>query len=206
MMEPHPSPSDTRTQILNAAARLMASFGLKGTTTRAIAREAGVNEVTIFRLFGTKDTLFNAIIESLFPPADDQAPLRQLLAPGWTTQAELQDLLQRFGLAFHDHFLEKNRAILRILIKSGQTIPHGERILNARAAMLRDLLAAALDPDPGRFRDEAGLFLSGLIGCFILHDPAGGSLVEPRAAVAILAATLSPRVVGPTGVTRRLVD
>ena len=52
----------TREQILNAAARLYAEHGFRGTTTRAIAEEAGVNEVTLFRLFGSKETL---IVEAM---------------------------------------------------------------------------------------------------------------------------------------------
>lgn len=52
----------TREQILDAAARLYADHGFRGTTTRAIAESAGVNEVTLFRLFGSKETL---IVEAL---------------------------------------------------------------------------------------------------------------------------------------------
>lgn len=52
----------TREQILDAAARLYADHGFRGTTTRAIAEAAGVNEVTLFRLFGSKETL---IVEAL---------------------------------------------------------------------------------------------------------------------------------------------
>jgi AcrR family transcriptional regulator len=37
-----------------------------GATTRAISREAGVNEVTLFRLFGTKEHLIEAVVGSAF--------------------------------------------------------------------------------------------------------------------------------------------
>ena len=47
----------TRDQILSAAARLYGEHGFRGTTTRGIAEEAGVNEVTLFRLFGSKTAL-----------------------------------------------------------------------------------------------------------------------------------------------------
>ena len=52
----------TREQILQAAARLYADHGFRGTTTRAIAEAAGVNEVTLFRIFGSKETL---IVEAM---------------------------------------------------------------------------------------------------------------------------------------------
>src|ERR1700722_1880627 len=47
----------TREHILDAAARLYGEHGFRGTTTRRIAQEAGVNEVTLFRLFGSKTAL-----------------------------------------------------------------------------------------------------------------------------------------------------
>lgn len=56
---------DTRTTILNAAAQIFAQHGFRGSTTRRIADAADVNEVTIFRYFGSKDALLQeAISES----------------------------------------------------------------------------------------------------------------------------------------------
>ncbi|MFI5310757.1 MAG: TolC family protein [Gemmatimonadales bacterium] len=46
-----------RDHILAAAAHLYGEHGFRGTTTRRIAEEAGVNEVTLFRLYGTKTAL-----------------------------------------------------------------------------------------------------------------------------------------------------
>ena len=58
------SPSvDTNTRILDAALQLFYEHGYKGTTTRAIAERAGVNEVTVFRNFGSKRGIFIAVIK-----------------------------------------------------------------------------------------------------------------------------------------------
>lgn len=62
------SPADTRQRILEAAARIFARHGLAGSTTRAIAEEAGVNEVTLFRHFQTKDRLLAAVVGLNFGP------------------------------------------------------------------------------------------------------------------------------------------
>jgi len=51
-----------RSQLLEAAARLYAEAGYRGATTRRIAGEAGVNEVTLFRHFGSKDALIREAI------------------------------------------------------------------------------------------------------------------------------------------------
>lgn len=48
---------DRRHEILVAAAEVFAQYGFLGATTRRIAEAAGVNEVTLFRYFGSKDTL-----------------------------------------------------------------------------------------------------------------------------------------------------
>ncbi len=54
--------SDSRERILEAAARVYAQYGFRGATTRLIAQEAGVNEVTLFRLFGSKGQLFDELL------------------------------------------------------------------------------------------------------------------------------------------------
>lgn len=55
---------DTRDRILAAASRVFGSEGFRGATTRQIATEAGVNEVTLFRHFSTKEELLTAAAES----------------------------------------------------------------------------------------------------------------------------------------------
>ncbi len=55
--------SEMRQQILKTAIQLFAQKGFRGTTTREIALAAGVNEVTIFRHFASKQELYTAILE-----------------------------------------------------------------------------------------------------------------------------------------------
>lgn len=52
----------SRERILEAAARVYAMHGFRGATTRLIANEAGVNEVTLFRTFGSKSALIEAVL------------------------------------------------------------------------------------------------------------------------------------------------
>jgi AcrR family transcriptional regulator len=54
---------DIRDRILDAAKRVYAQHGFRGATTRLIAIEAGVNEVTLFRTFGSKAALFEALMQ-----------------------------------------------------------------------------------------------------------------------------------------------
>jgi AcrR family transcriptional regulator len=57
------SQNDTRNRIIDAALEQLYERGYAGTTTRAIAQEAAVNEVTLFRHFGSKRNLFMAVID-----------------------------------------------------------------------------------------------------------------------------------------------
>lgn len=54
---------DTNVRILDATINIIREKGLKAATTRAIARNAGVNEVTIFRNFGNKEGIIKALLE-----------------------------------------------------------------------------------------------------------------------------------------------
>lgn len=64
-----------RDQLLEAAARLYAEAGYRGATTRRIASQAGVNEITLFRHFGSKDALIReAIARAGKPRVSDALP------------------------------------------------------------------------------------------------------------------------------------
>jgi AcrR family transcriptional regulator len=54
---------DSRSRIVAAAAHLLRTSGARAVTTRAVAQEAGVPPPTIFRLFGDKDGLLEAVAE-----------------------------------------------------------------------------------------------------------------------------------------------
>src|SRR5260370_21776233 len=63
-----PQGDEMADRILRAFLQLAGQRGLDGTTTRELARVAGVNEVTIFRRFGDKQGLARAAL-ARFDPA-----------------------------------------------------------------------------------------------------------------------------------------
>jgi AcrR family transcriptional regulator len=65
---------EIRDRILEAAKRVYAKHGFRGATTRLIAAEAGVNEVTLFRTFGSKGALLEAVLDEN-DTSDDVSPL-----------------------------------------------------------------------------------------------------------------------------------
>lgn len=84
---------DVREKILKAATELYAETGFRGTTTRQIAQVAGVNEVTLFRHFGSKTVLLHEAIRCacepnappVLParPADPRSELLQWARATW---------------------------------------------------------------------------------------------------------------------------
>ncbi len=75
---------NVRDQLLEAAVRVYAEAGYRGATTRRIALEAGVNEITLFRHFGSKDVLMREAIArhrrgaTFTLPAEPGDPVREL--------------------------------------------------------------------------------------------------------------------------------
>ncbi|MCE3224128.1 MAG: putative Transcriptional regulator acrR, partial [Nitrospira sp.] len=68
------SPSrDRQASLISSAAALFAAKGFKGTTTKEIARAAGISEALVFKYFPTKRALYTAILA-------EKAPLSELLS------------------------------------------------------------------------------------------------------------------------------
>jgi AcrR family transcriptional regulator len=92
---------NVKDQLLEAALQVYAESGYHGATTRRIAAAAGVNEITLFRHFGSKDVLLREALgrcqaEGIVPlPETPDDPLQELTA--WS-RSHLQQLHQRAGL------------------------------------------------------------------------------------------------------------
>lgn len=69
---------DARDHLLQAALKVYSTSGVRGATTKRIAQEAGVNEVTLFRQFGSKDALLREALatqaRALFEPVLPDVP------------------------------------------------------------------------------------------------------------------------------------
>jgi AcrR family transcriptional regulator len=53
----------TKDKLIRSAFNLFVEKGYTGACTREIEREAGVNEITLFRHFGTKESLFECLLQ-----------------------------------------------------------------------------------------------------------------------------------------------
>src|SRR5438034_4830741 len=94
-------PMDTRDRSLDAAKKVYAKHGFRGATTRLIAIEAGVNEVTLFRTFGSKGALLEAVLSAhtgtppSLPdqPRDPKAELTEFVQASLDRVREMRPLL-----------------------------------------------------------------------------------------------------------------
>jgi AcrR family transcriptional regulator len=134
MSEPTGKRSITQSKIIDAAARLLSERGPEAVTTRGVAEQAGVQPPAIYRLFGDKDGLLDAVAEHVMAAfasskaaiveaaaADNVDPLDDLRA-GWQSQIE-------FGVA--------NPALFRLLsdptrVARSPGAQSGKRVLEAR--------------------------------------------------------------------------
>lgn len=118
---------ETEERIVIAAAELFAERGYVGTTTSTIAAKAGVNEVTLFRRFGSKEGILRALSRiaaasrpeyppiSVVVPGDLRATLRNLAA------IEVRDAIQSGGLAIRLAF--EARSVPEVRAALGDTLP-----------------------------------------------------------------------------------
>jgi len=134
MTEVGSSRADTRVRIVDVAARLLSDEGPAAVTTRGVADAAGVQAPTIYRLFGDKDGLLEAVAEHTMATyvsakadavtaasAADVDPLDDLRV-GWEMQID-------FGMA--------NPAIFRLLsephrVLSSPALRAGVQVLQSR--------------------------------------------------------------------------
>ncbi len=85
---------DTSQRIIDAARNCFAQHGWLGTSTQEIARSAGVNEVTVFRHFGNKKRLFEAMCAGYI---DAQ---RAVLSQTVEQNLSFEEILTRFAQSY----------------------------------------------------------------------------------------------------------
>ena len=189
----------SRERILEAAARVYAKHGFKGATTRLIAIEAGVNEVTLFRTFGSKSALLQAVLLQHV----GHAPAPTLPATSRDPRAELS--------AFIDENLQKLVEMRPLLIHTMSEIedrPEAQEFACRGRTQVHDTIATYLRhlqeigvADPQLDVDVAALMLTGTIIADVMGRAVVPSLYPPLDQVADRYTTLFLRAIGVRGAT-----
>ena len=134
MAEPTDGRSATRARIVEVAARLLQEQGPAAVTTRAVAEGAGVQAPTIYRLFGDKDGLLEAVAEHVM--AVHVAAKRAYELRATAAGSDPFDDLRTSWLAQIDFGLA-NPAVFRMLSEPGRVrqspaAQSGQRVLESR--------------------------------------------------------------------------
>jgi len=114
--------SKTKDVLLKATLKLISEKGYLGATTREIALEAGVTELTLFRHFGSKERLFEELLKSYtFLPR-----LKELLPELESLPCEraLQTIATRFLMT-----MKERKAMIKIMHSEVTTYPEKIRVV-----------------------------------------------------------------------------
>jgi AcrR family transcriptional regulator len=131
----------TRRRILEAAEKVFSRDGFQGATTREIAREAQVNEVTLFRHFRTRDDLLReTILYRTIAP-------EELLNSKASWKSDLPGQLEQYVRKYYALLLERE-ALVRAVVGEGRLLPPAvrqavlEKMVPMRAALIERLQEA----------------------------------------------------------------
>jgi len=120
----------TKQRLLDATLKLISEKGYLGATTREIAQEAGVTELTLFRHFGTKEKLFEDLLKNhTFLPR-----LKELLPEldGLSYEDSLRLIATRFLLS-----LKERKSMVKIMYSEVTIYP--EKIRKLYNKFIEDL-------------------------------------------------------------------
>jgi len=92
-------------KILDAALKIFAKRGYTAATTKSIAEESGLSEFTLFRIFKTKENLFNRVLKQNMEKmsADLESMLKNNIAG---TPAEFLETFIRDIARFYENYIE----------------------------------------------------------------------------------------------------
>jgi AcrR family transcriptional regulator len=113
---PRRSSAEVRSRILSAAVAVFAARGFRDATTREIARRAEVADQVLFRIYPTKQALFDAAVVEPFDQFLSEFTARWLAAP--TPGGSPEEVLQQFVEELHD-LVRQNRSLVAALASSG---------------------------------------------------------------------------------------
>jgi AcrR family transcriptional regulator len=157
-----------RQRILRAAREVTADKGLLACTIEQIAEQAGVSAVSVYRVFGDKESLLRAVFVESAPRRDARASLKKLDAP-------IEPTLIRFTTAILEFFDREPQFVQVMLFSSGAEREYLE-VLRSRQEGLRVQLVRYLDAQMkrGRLRAQpveplAHAFQGMVLGTFLVR-------------------------------------
>lgn len=160
---------NTRTNIMAATKKLIVEKGYSDMTTKDIAKEANVNEATLFRQFGSKKELLLATLR--------EADWIPSVSSGISDQFQW-DLAKDLRVIMADYFEQVTPEIVRFSLGLRaqdiyqETMPYVDKIPTAFVQLLEDYLRAMEEREKLQISDakaSAEVIFSSMIGFAFLH-------------------------------------
>jgi AcrR family transcriptional regulator len=169
---------ETRERILRAAAEIITERGYTRATTKSIADAAGVNEVTIFRHFGSKRNLLSEMIHRHSALPDLTTIIENQLTGDYR-----QDLIH-LGTVFFTAITERKEA-LRMMLCEANELPEIKEVIVKIPDQLRLVITRYFQKkmDEGTLREmNPEVMAQGFLGLFFSYGIARemlGSSIAP---------------------------
>jgi AcrR family transcriptional regulator len=169
---------EIRNRILAAAARVYAQYGFRGATTRLIAAEAGVNEVTLFRTFGSKAELLQAMMQSQVAKSATPILSNDISDPAQVLTEWCASMLVH--LRETAHLIRKTIAEAEERPQAACAACEGPNTAGASLALyVEQLKAAGLADADADVHTAVSMFMSAMFGDALYRDVMPNSFPQP---------------------------
>lgn len=121
---------DTKEKILEAGLTIFSAKGYVGSSTREIAKKAGVAEITLFRHFSSKETLFGEVIKSY-----TFLPILKKLIPNLLDK-DYKEALEDIARNYLEK-LEERKDLIQIMKSKARLYP--EKVANIHRAYVDEM-------------------------------------------------------------------
>jgi AcrR family transcriptional regulator len=165
------SGAERRSQVLGIAAGEFANHGLHGASIEAIAREAGITQAYVFRMFGTKKALFAELVGAAFDRFADGMGQAAQGAGGLSALALM-------GAQYYELLADRTTLLLQLQGFAASGDSEVRDLVRARLARMWDTVADTTGLDPVTVKSflAFGMLLNNVAALDI------GELDEPWAA------------------------
>lgn len=135
------SGSERRSQVLRIAAGEFANHGLHGASVESIAREAGITQAYVFRMFVTKKALFTELVGAAFDRFSDGMSQAAKGARG-------RSALALMGAQYYELLADRTTLLLQLQGFAACGDSEVRDLVRARLARMWDTVADAAGLDP----------------------------------------------------------
>jgi len=165
------------TKIIEAARELFMENGFKGTTTKMIAKKAGVNEATLFRHFKSKEGIFLEISNEIVNY--NHTRLKRIVE----SDISPEEMFFQFGMELYSRIVERKGILIVAIIESKKRSLLSKNVTKTFKTVIeileRKMMALY---EEGIFKENdffiaSLMYVESLIGLFIVQSRLEGEMI-----------------------------